>query len=162
MLHEVEHLSQRLRIGDLIGVVDGYALKVGGDPPLADALADRGAFGFQLAVLVPIVERGTQRIGQPDADFGPTVLVGSGGIYAEALGDVSLRLAPLTAADAAAMLDELRGRALLDGARGQPPVDRQAVIAVLLYSQLPIIRNTYTAISNIDPALREAARGMGM
>jgi osmoprotectant transport system permease protein len=36
------------------------------------------------------------------------------------------------------------------------------VIALLLYSQLPIIRNTYTAISNIDPALREAARGMGM
>lgn len=37
-----------------------------------------------------------------------------------------------------------------------------AVIAVLLYSQLPIIRNTYTAIMAIDPALREAARGMGM
>ncbi|MQQ07768.1 ABC transporter permease subunit [Epibacterium sp. SM1979] len=37
-----------------------------------------------------------------------------------------------------------------------------AVIAVLLYSQLPIIRNTYTAISNVDPALREAARGLGM
>lgn len=37
-----------------------------------------------------------------------------------------------------------------------------AVIAVLLYSQLPIIRNTYTAITNVEPALREAARGMGM
>lgn len=37
-----------------------------------------------------------------------------------------------------------------------------AVIAVLLYSQLPIIRNTYTAITNLDPALREAAKGMGM
>lgn len=37
-----------------------------------------------------------------------------------------------------------------------------AVIAVMLYSQLPIIRNTYTAINNIDPALREAAMGMGM
>ena len=37
-----------------------------------------------------------------------------------------------------------------------------AVVAVLLYSQLPIIRNTYTAINNVDPALREAARGMGM
>jgi osmoprotectant transport system permease protein len=37
-----------------------------------------------------------------------------------------------------------------------------AVIAVLLYSQLPIIRNTYTAINNVDPALREAARGMGL
>jgi osmoprotectant transport system permease protein len=37
-----------------------------------------------------------------------------------------------------------------------------AVVALVLYSQLPIIRNTYTAIMNIDPALREAARGMGM
>ncbi len=37
-----------------------------------------------------------------------------------------------------------------------------AAIAIFLYSQLPIIRNTYTAINNIDPALREAARGMGM
>jgi osmoprotectant transport system permease protein len=37
-----------------------------------------------------------------------------------------------------------------------------AVIALVLYSQLPIIRNTYTAIANVDPALREAARGMGM
>lgn len=41
---------------------------------------------------------------------------------------------------------------------GQVP----AIIAVLLYSQLPIIRNTYTAIRTVDPALREAARGLGM
>jgi osmoprotectant transport system permease protein len=37
-----------------------------------------------------------------------------------------------------------------------------AVIALIIYSQLPIIRNTYTAIMNVDPALREAAVGMGM
>lgn len=37
-----------------------------------------------------------------------------------------------------------------------------ALIALIFYSQLPIIRNTYTAIMNIDPALKEAARGMGM
>jgi osmoprotectant transport system permease protein len=37
-----------------------------------------------------------------------------------------------------------------------------AVIALFLYSQLPIVRNTYTAIRNLDPAMREAARGMGM
>jgi len=37
-----------------------------------------------------------------------------------------------------------------------------AAIAIFLYSQLPIIRNTYTAINNIDPAMREAAKGMGM
>jgi osmoprotectant transport system permease protein len=39
---------------------------------------------------------------------------------------------------------------------------RTAVIALLLYSLLPIIRNTYTGISGVDPAVREAARGMGM
>ncbi len=37
-----------------------------------------------------------------------------------------------------------------------------AVVALVLYAQLPIIRNTYTAIMNVDPAMREAARGMGM
>ena len=37
-----------------------------------------------------------------------------------------------------------------------------AIIALILYSQLPIIRNTYTAVMNVDPSLREAARGMGM
>src|SRR5213079_3317364 len=37
-----------------------------------------------------------------------------------------------------------------------------AVIAAMLYEQLPIIRNTYTAIRNVDPALRSAAIGMGM
>jgi osmoprotectant transport system permease protein len=39
---------------------------------------------------------------------------------------------------------------------------RTAIIALLLYSLLPIIRNTYTGISGVDPAVREAARGMGM
>lgn len=37
-----------------------------------------------------------------------------------------------------------------------------ALVALVLYAQLPIIRNTYTAIMNVDPALHEAARGMGM
>src|SRR5262249_1394199 len=37
-----------------------------------------------------------------------------------------------------------------------------AVIAAMLYAQLPIVRNTYTAIRNLDPALRSAAIGMGM
>ena len=37
-----------------------------------------------------------------------------------------------------------------------------AVTALILYSQLPIIRSTYTAVTNVDPALREAARGMGL
>jgi osmoprotectant transport system permease protein len=39
---------------------------------------------------------------------------------------------------------------------------RNAVIALIVYSLLPIIRNTYTGITGVDPSIREAARGMGM
>lgn len=62
-----------------------------------------------------------------DALFGPTVMVGLGGVFTEVLDDVAIRLAPLDRADALAMLDDLRGRVLLDGARGRPSVDRGAV-----------------------------------
>ena len=67
-----------------------------------------------------------------DAAFGPAVLVGLGGIWVEALDDVSLRLAPLTAADAMDMLAGLQGSRLLDGYRGAAPVDRSAIAAVLV------------------------------
>lgn len=40
--------------------------------------------------------------------------------------------------------------------------DRTAIVALTLYSLLPIIRNTYTGIANVDPAIREAGKGMGM
>ena len=65
--------------------------------------------------------------GANDAGYGPTVLLGLGGTAAEALGDVTLRLAPLGAAEAAAMADDLRGRALFDGWRGAPRLDRAAL-----------------------------------
>ena len=62
-----------------------------------------------------------------DPSFGPVVLVGLGGTAAEALQDTAVRLAPLSEEDALDMLDELRGRRLLDGWRGAPPVDRPAI-----------------------------------
>jgi acetate---CoA ligase (ADP-forming) len=67
-----------------------------------------------------------------DARYGPTVLLGLGGTAAEAMGDVSLRLAPLGWSEAASMIADLRGRALLEGWRGAPPVDRKAICAALI------------------------------
>lgn len=66
-----------------------------------------------------------------DPVFGPVVLVGFGGVLAELLGDVAVARAPLTAAEAGALLDRLRGRSLLAGVRGSPPRDVAAVAAVV-------------------------------
>jgi hypothetical protein len=66
-----------------------------------------------------------------DPQFGPTVLVGVGGILAEAVADVSVRLVPITAVDAAEMIDDLDTAALLGEFRGEPAVDREALASVL-------------------------------
>ena len=62
-----------------------------------------------------------------DASFGPTVMVGLGGVFAEVLQDTAIRLAPLTFGEAQELIDELRGAALLGGFRGSPPLDRAAL-----------------------------------
>ncbi len=67
-----------------------------------------------------------------DAQFGPTVVLGVGGILAEAVADAVVRLVPISEVDAEDMLDELASQALLGPFRGEPAVDRRAVVAVLL------------------------------
>ena len=70
--------------------------------------------------------------GLRDPVFGPVVLLGMGGIIAEAIKDVSMRLAPIYPADAAEMLAELKAKVLLEGWRGAPAVDQRAVLRALL------------------------------
>jgi len=67
-----------------------------------------------------------------DPQFGPLVMVGLGGIFVEILKDVSFRLCPIARIDAEEMLDELKGAAILKGARGGKPASREAIIDVLL------------------------------
>jgi acetyl coenzyme A synthetase (ADP forming)-like protein len=67
-----------------------------------------------------------------DPQFGPLLTFGLGGIYVETLQDVAFRIAPISRHEAAEMLDEIRARALLDGARGRPPVDKAALADTLL------------------------------
>src|SRR3989304_3535589 len=62
-----------------------------------------------------------------DEQFGPVVLVGLGGIFAEALDDVALRVVPVDEAEAKRMLRELRGYRILTGFRGRPPGDVDAL-----------------------------------
>ena len=67
-----------------------------------------------------------------DPLFGPVVVCGSGGVLAELLSDSATRLLPVTAADAAEMIDELRGARLLRGFRGQPVLDEGALKDTIL------------------------------
>lgn len=67
-----------------------------------------------------------------DETFGPVVLLGLGGVLAEAVEDVVCRLVPITPADAAEMIDDLRSQRLLGPCRGEPAVDRVALAEILL------------------------------
>ena len=70
--------------------------------------------------------------GLRDPQFGPLVMVGLGGIFVEVLGDVSFRICPIDRIDAEEMLDELKGAAILAGARGRKAVSRAAIVDVLI------------------------------
>ncbi|ELZ24602.1 acetyl-CoA synthetase I subunit beta [Haloterrigena salina JCM 13891] len=93
--------------------------------------------GIDAAVLVEEavdLEAGLEVIvgGTRDPSFGPTVLVGLGGITVEVLQDTSHRLAPISTAEAVAMTEDLEASPLFDGYRGSPAVDREAVAEAIV------------------------------
>lgn len=67
-----------------------------------------------------------------DPQFGPLVTFGLGGIYVETLKDVTFRVAPFSQQEVEEMLSEIRAHALLDGVRGKPAADKQAIVNALL------------------------------
>jgi acyl-CoA synthetase (NDP forming) len=87
--------------------------------------------GFLLEEMAP---RGQEMVigGVRDPYFGPLVMVGLGGIFIEVLADVAFRICPIERRDAEEMLDELKGVAVLKGARGRKPVSRAAIVEALL------------------------------
>ncbi|MDQ6684389.1 MAG: acetate--CoA ligase family protein, partial [Pseudomonadota bacterium] len=127
--HKTEAGGVRIGIGDLATVREAFAGIV------ANARAHAPHARIEGVLVQEMVSGGTELIVGIDNDplFGPAVMAGLGGIFAEVLKDVSFRLAPLTRSDAEAMLRELRGFALLDGARGRPKADVEAVIETLLH-----------------------------
>jgi acetyl-CoA synthetase (ADP-forming) len=69
--------------------------------------------------------------GLRDIQFGPTVLFGLGGIFVEVLKDVSFRVAPVSEMDSREMIHEIHSHAALEGVRGQPPADEEAIVRIL-------------------------------
>jgi acyl-CoA synthetase (NDP forming) len=107
-------------------------------------------------LLSPMVKGGVEMIlgVQNDAVFGPVVMLGLGGIYVEVLRDVTFRIAPFGVEEARRMIAELRGVAILEGARGQPPCDVDALAKALSALSLFVAakRAEFTSI-DINPLL---------
>jgi len=114
-----------------LGLADATSVREAADQLLAAAKPDDGAVELLVA---PMVHATRELIAglHTDQQFGPCVMLGIGGVLAEALADVTFRLVPLTPVDADEMLDDLAAGSLLGRFRGEPPVDRDAVAAVLL------------------------------
>ena len=86
--------------------------------------------------------------GKRDPSFGPVVMFGSGGVYAEVFEDVAFRLAPLTRESASEMIAEVRGSRMLRGVRGEQPVDVESIVEVLL--ALPRLLVECPEVTEID------------
>lgn len=134
--HKTEAGLVALNLGDADAVGDA-----------ADAMAAKGANAF----LVQEMVKGARElvIGMVrDPQFGPSVMFGLGGIFTEILDDVTFRVAPLSLADAHAMLGEIRAARILGAVRGMPPADRDALARALV--ALGDIARDFDDIREID------------
>ncbi len=104
-----------------------------------------------------------QRMAQPgveaiigmtrDAQFGPVIMFGLGGIMVEVLKDVSFRIVPLTRWDATEMISEIKGHAVLKGFRGQKPVSVAALEDLILKVSAFIERNPQVKELDLNPVI---------
>lgn len=94
--------------------------------------------------------------GTRDPSFGPTVLVGLGGVAVEVLQDTSHRIAPISTTEALEMTHDLEASPLFDGYRGSPPVDREAVAeAIVTVGDLLVDREPIAEVE-VNPLLVRA------
>ncbi len=126
VVHKSDVGGVKLNIQDAAAAADAAsdlheAMRTRGIEPeawLFEEMAPRG---------VEVVVGGTM-----DPEFGPMIMVGLGGIFVEVLKDVAFRICPIRERDAREMLSELKGSAVLKGARGGEPANIDAIVDVLL------------------------------
>ncbi|MFX0041296.1 MAG: acetate--CoA ligase family protein [Candidatus Hodarchaeota archaeon] len=86
-----------------------------------------------------------------DAQFGPALMFGIGGILVELLEDVSFRIAPITEYDANEMIHEIKGFPILDGYRGKPKADINAIVNTLLKISELVIKHEEINEMDLNP-----------
>jgi acyl-CoA synthetase (NDP forming) len=150
--------------GVRIGVADAAAAARAFDEIVASARRHAPQAQIDGVLVQEMVAGGTEVILGVNNDplFGPAVMAGFGGIFAEVLRDVSFRLAPVALSEAHAMLRELRAFPILDGARGRPKADVEALAqAIVRLSALAVDLGDALAELDINPLfVLPAGRGV--
>lgn len=147
---EVQHKSEwGGGIGVALGLDSAETVRAAAERILAEA-DDAGIEASVLIEEAADVNAGTEVIvgGLRKRSFGPTVLVGLGGVFTEVLEDVSHRLAPVDRTEARAAIDDLAGARLLAGYRGRPPADLDALADVVV--AVGDLLDAHDAIEEID------------
>ena len=135
-----------------LGLGSAEQVRAAAEELLAAATPDDG----EVHLLVAPMLRATRELIaglHDDPQFGMTVMLGVGGILAEAVADVSFRLVPITRVDAEEMIDDLELQALLGPFRGEPAVDRAAVADVLLGLSRAAGERADIAAADLNPLL---------
>ncbi len=101
-------------------------------------------------LVTPMARKGTEVIVGVIRDpiFGPVLMFGLGGIFVEILEDVAFRAIPLSRHDARSMVEQIKARRILEGARGEPAVDKEALVELLL--TVSRIADAYPELSELD------------
>lgn len=120
--------------GVLAGLADASQVREGFQRILASVGSHLPAANIEAVLVCKQAPPGLEVIvgALQDPCFGPTVMFGLGGIFAEVLRDVVFRLAPLRRLDALEMIHEVKGYPLIAGLRGQKPSDEDSLVALLL------------------------------
>ncbi len=120
--------------GVILGVADASGVADAVDTVMARARAAHPRATIEGAIVAEMAPAGTELIAgvQRDPTFGPVVMVGLGGVWAEVLSDTALRLPPIDEDTAMEMLESLRGASLLFGGRGQAALDVRALVDVVV------------------------------
>ena len=136
--------------GVVLGIADDASLKTG-YPKLLSQVREKEPNAKVLGILIEkMMPPSTELIvgGIRDSQFGPSIMFGMGGIFTEVYKDVAFRVAPIDKIDALNLIHELRGSKILEGVRGQPPADLEALVGVLMGVSSLMLQ--HSAVNQLD------------
>ena len=147
ILHKTEKNLVYLQVPDAAGVRKAFqAVQAGAGRPVPVLVGEMIA--GRREILVGVTK---------DAQFGHCVAFGVGGIFTEALNDVTYRMAPVGQGEAAEMVHDLRARKLLAATRGMPAVDAEALAGIVsVISRLPVLHPEILEI-DLNPLILQGA-----